>query len=56
VDSWKYDSDSHLTTITMHPRVSQVGFIKPDFTNRGLQEYRKGQAEKYIAPPESNIV
>jgi hypothetical protein len=58
IDSWSYDSKSDVTTITFHPRVSTTGLQREEFGSmeRALQKARKGNVDKVILPPESDIV
>ena len=60
VQRWSYDSNPNvnLTTLLLHPRVSQVGLQKderPSF-EMVMQNFRRGSADAFIAAPETNEV
>ncbi len=60
VQRWSYDSNPNvnLTTLLLHPRVSQVGLQKderPSFEMM-MQDFRRGTADRYVPAPESKEV
>ena len=58
IQNWSYDSTADMTTLLLHPRVSQVGLQPEEFgsMDQALQTSRKGDTDKFIAAPESNTI
>jgi hypothetical protein len=58
VQRWSYDSKSNMTSLLLHPRVSQVGLQKderPSF-EMVMQDNRRGTGDRFVPPPESKDV
>lgn len=58
VQRWAYDSRSNMTTLLLHPRVSEVGLQKderPSF-EMVMQANRRGTADRYIPEPPTHEV
>ena len=58
IQSWAYDSKNNMTSIVLHPRVSQVGLQKEDFDSieQSIQTIRRGEVDKYIQPPSTDVI
>jgi hypothetical protein len=46
VSNWAYDSTTHITTLRLHPRVSQLGLRGHDFTGEGMRNFTERTVER----------
>lgn len=58
VQRFKYDFSSNETTLTLHPKVSQVGMEPLDGSQpmRNLQDARRGSTDSFIPKPAGDVI
>jgi len=58
VQRWEYDADTNLTTMLLHPRVSQTGLQREDFgsAEQAMQAFRRGDPDRYVPKPADDVV